>query len=448
MYEDIKKAVNDAKEMILEAEKHIWQNPETGYKEWKTSKYMAEKFKDFGYELHMAEDIPGFYADYDTGKHGPTVLVLGELDSLICEDHPDADSKTGAVHSCGHHAQCAALLGVAKALKDSDIAKDWCGKIRLCAVPAEEPIELEYRQSLIHEGTIKYICGKPEFISRGYFDDVDMAFMFHTTTSHDCNFVVQNGSTGALTKNMYFTGKSAHAGGSPYAGINALYAANLSLNAINALRETFKEPDLVRVHPIITKGGDAVNAIPADVRMESFVRALTYDSMKTENKKVNRALGGSAVAMGAQVGICDALAASPLINDKTLRELFVEAVKDFDPDVKYADSSHISTGCTDMGDLSMIMPALHPYVAGAIGTSHGNDYRIGNPENACVDSAKVQLILLAKLLSDEGKAAKRVLENKGSHIISKEKYLEIMDEFNKADYAVSYENDNKATIEF
>ena len=68
MYETIKKAVLSAKDLILESERHIWKNPETGYKEWKTSAYMAEKFEELGYELKMAGNIPGFYTDFDSGK--------------------------------------------------------------------------------------------------------------------------------------------------------------------------------------------------------------------------------------------------------------------------------------------------------------------------------------------------------------------------------------------
>lgn len=448
MYEIIKKAVKDAEELILSAERHIWKNPETGYKEWKTSEYMAEKFKELGYELKMAGNIPGFYTDFETGKPGPKILVLGELDSLICESHPESDPKTGAVHCCGHHAQCAALLGVAAALKNPEVSKDWVGSVRLCAVPAEEPIELEFRNQLIKEGTIKYLCGKPEFIYRGYFDGVDMAFMVHTGVSHDYDFVIGKGSTGALTKNMVYKGRSSHAGGNPAGGINALYAANLGLNAINALRETFKEPDLVRVHPIITKGGDAVNAIPADVRLDSFVRALTYDAMKTENKKVNRALAGAAVAMGTELNICDGLAASPLINDVTLSELYEKAVMAYNPEARFKANGKTGTGCTDMGDISMIMPAIHPNASGASGLSHGNDYVISDPQNACIGSATVQVILLSLLLENNAENADVVLKNKGEHIISKEEYLKKLDEFTKDGPAVTYDSESKAIVEY
>ena len=116
--QDILRAVDKNRTLILEAERYIWANPETGYKEYKTSAYMAEQFEKLGYTLHMAEGITGFYTTLDTGKEGPTVLVLGELDSIICPGHAECDKTTGAVHSCGHNAQCAALLGIAAALKE------------------------------------------------------------------------------------------------------------------------------------------------------------------------------------------------------------------------------------------------------------------------------------------------------------------------------------------
>ena len=128
---DLIKAVDKNRQLILDAERYIWKNPETGYKEFKTSAYMAEKFTELGYELVMADGITGFYTTLDTGKEGPTVLILGELDSIICPSHPESDPQTGAVHSCGHNAQCAALLGIAAALKEPGILDKFCGKIKL-----------------------------------------------------------------------------------------------------------------------------------------------------------------------------------------------------------------------------------------------------------------------------------------------------------------------------
>ena len=262
---------------------------------------MEDIFESLGYEIVRAEGITGFYTVVDTGREGPEVLVLGELDSIICPAHKDADPVTGAVHSCGHNAQCAALLGVAAALKEPGVLDGLCGRIRLCAVPAEELLEIEYRKGLIKQGKIRYPGGKSEFLYRGYFDGVDIAFMVHTSTDYACRL----GAVGCIAKNVIYKGKAAHAGGSPWAGHNALYAATCGINAANALRETFVDSDLIRFHPIITRGGDMVNAIPETVQMESYVRGRTYEAIIENNKKINRALTGAALSMGTNVEIID-----------------------------------------------------------------------------------------------------------------------------------------------
>ena len=112
-------AVDRYEQLIYDTEKYIFENPETGYKEKKTSKYLEDIFEALGYELTRAEGITGFYTVIDTGRKGPEVMILAELDSIICPSHPNADPVTGAAHSCGHNAQCAALVGIAAALKSS-----------------------------------------------------------------------------------------------------------------------------------------------------------------------------------------------------------------------------------------------------------------------------------------------------------------------------------------
>ena len=145
-------AVEKHRQRVLDALDYIWRNPETGYKEWKTHDYMVRQFEALGYELTCAGDIPGFYTVLDTGRPGPELLILGEMDSLIVPGHPDADPETGAVHACGHAAQCAALVGIAAALKEPGALDDLSGRIRLCAVPAEEMIEIGYRMGLQEQG--------------------------------------------------------------------------------------------------------------------------------------------------------------------------------------------------------------------------------------------------------------------------------------------------------
>lgn len=100
------------------------------------------------YELVRAGDVPGFYTVIDTGRCGPEILVLGEMDALLCETQKEADPETGAVHCCGHGAQCAGLVGIAAVLRKLGVLDGLCGRIRLCAVPAEGLIELEYREEL------------------------------------------------------------------------------------------------------------------------------------------------------------------------------------------------------------------------------------------------------------------------------------------------------------
>lgn len=442
MQQVIHKAVDKYRELILEAERHIWKTPETGYKEFKTSAYMVEQFEKLGYELIYAEGITGFYTVIDTGKEGPEVLILGELDAIICPEHKDADPVTGAVHSCGHHAQCAALLGIAAALREKEILDTLSGRIRLCAVPAEELLEIEYRTELKNKGIIKYLGGKSEFLSRGYFDGVDIAFMVHTGKQ----FCVRDGSVGCIAKQIIYKGRAAHAGSAPQAGINALYAASAGLNAINAIRETFVEADLIRVHPIMTYGGGMVNAIPERAILESYVRGKSFDAILKENQKVNRALVGAALSLGANVEIIDNPGYSPLTNSPDMIAVTNEALTWVLPEEEFKYNRVWGTGSSDMGDLSAIMPVVHPYAAGAIGLSHGNNYEIANPEDACVKSAKWQLAMLYLLLGNEAERAKEVMQNFKPQFSSKEEFLAYQDAISTTGDRITYHEDRNATI--
>lgn len=112
----INAAVDKHRDEILAAERYIWAHPETGYREWQTTAYLENIFEKAGYALTKAGNIPGFYTDIDTGKPGPKVLVLCELDGLYVPNHFAA--VDGNAHACGHHAQCAAMVGIALALKE------------------------------------------------------------------------------------------------------------------------------------------------------------------------------------------------------------------------------------------------------------------------------------------------------------------------------------------
>ena len=442
MKDIISRAVESHRAMILDALAYIGANPETGYREFKTSAYLEEKFRALGYELKKPDGITGFYTVIDTGREGPEVLVLGELDSIICPAHPKSDPVTGAAHSCGHHAQCAALLGVAAALTDPEVLASLCGRIRLCAVPAEELLEIEYRREQKAAGKIRYMGGKGEFLSRGLFDGVDMAFMVHTASKYSCNL----GSVGCIAKNVTYKGRAAHAGGAPWNGHNALYAANCGLNAINAMRETFRDSDQIRVHPIITHGGDMVNAIPETVRMESYVRGRSYDAMIESNRKVNQALIGAALSIGTNVEIVDIPGYAPLVNDPGMMAIAADAADAIIPEENYTLNDSFGSGSTDMGDLSCIMPVVHPYAGGAAGTSHGNDYEIADPERACVKSAKWQVMMLHLLLGNGAARAKEILGNFEPMFPSADDFLAFQDSLNREGDRIAYGEDGTASV--
>lgn len=425
MNHTITKAVEKNRALIADALTYIWSHPETGYREEKTSRYMESAFEALGYRLTRAENIPGFYTVFDTGRPGPEVLVLGELDSLICAAHPDSDPNTGAVHCCGHAAQCAALLGIAAALKEPAVTDGLCGRIRLCAVPAEEMIELDYRDALRQKDVIRYFGGKAEFMRRGFFDGVDLALMVHTTTAE--HFQVNVGGVGCLAKHITYKGVAAHAGGSPWYGRNALYAATLGLQAINSIRETFREPDLIRVHPIITQGGAAVNAIPDRVCIESYVRGDSFTAIETANRRVNRALCGAALSLGTHIEIQDIPGYAPYRNAPAMIELAREALKTIMPEEPFVETGVVSSGSTDMGDLSCIMPMIHPYAPGAVGTAHGDDYQIVNFDSACIASAAWQLQMLTLLLQNGGNRARAICDAYTAPFASREAYLAYLD---------------------
>jgi len=417
-----KQMVDKHASLILSAFDYIWKNPETGYREWKTHRYLKDAFTALGYQVTEAGNIPGFIAEADTGRPGPTVLVFGEMDALLVPGHPECDPETGAVHACGHATQTAALLGLAAALKEPGALEGLSGKVRLCAVPAEESIEIEFRRQLMAQGIIRHVSGKVEFLRRGLLDGVDMAFMIHADIDPPHGGSMNGGSNGLIAKTVAFEGVSAHAGGLPHRGINALYAANLSLNAINALRETFQDDAHIRVHPIITAGGSSVNAIPDCVTMESYVRGATMDGIVEVNDKVNRAIAASAAAMGAKVEIEDVSAVWPRWNDRGIMEVFRTAMNEVLTHVDIGPERW-GTGCSDMGDICSLMPMVQGYVGGAEGTEHGISYRISHPETACVDSAKVQMLAVRLLLENDAARARKIAADYKPAFACKEDYF-------------------------
>ena len=181
--------------------------------------------------------------------------------------------------------------------------------------------------------------------------------------------------------------------------------------------------------------------------MESYVRGMSYKAMLRENRKVNRALTGAALSLGANVEIIDNPGYAPLNNDMSMMELAKEAFELAFPTITlHYDPAEYSKGSTDMGDLSCIMPVVHPYAAGATGISHGSNYMITDPTAACVNSAKWQLAMLYLLLKDNAEYGNKVVKEFKPTFASKEEFINYIDTFEMSGERITYNEDGTANI--
>ena len=412
-------------EEIVKLSQTILGQPEPGFREVKTSQLVGAKFAELGLPFRSGLALTGVRADLTGGSAGPTMALIGELDSLIVNEHPFADPSTGAAHACGHHCQIGMLFGATIGLKQPDVLSALSGRVALVAVPAEEYIEIEYRDGLRREGKLEFLGGKPELIRIGEFDDVDLAMMMHTTSNpEEGQMCIAGTNNGTLAKMIQFVGKGSHAGGAPHLGINALNAASLALSAIHYNRETFRDEDTIRVHPIITKGGEAVSAVPADVRMETFVRGKTVEAILDANRKVDRALRAGAMAVGATVNIQTIPGYLPLKQDQQMSAVFEPNAAAL---VGKENVGHIThrTGSTDMGDISHLMPAIHPYVGGATGLGHGATYVVEDYNLAVVSAAKAMAATVVDLLADGAAVAGKIIADHRPDM-TRQEYLKFM----------------------
>ena len=411
---------------MIEIGERIFRDPELGFKEFRTASIVEEVMDSLMLNSRSGLARTGIKAVVDCGHPGPTVAVIGELDSVLVANHAFSNKETGAAHCCGHNAQISTMLGAAMGILNSDVVSELAGRIAFFAVPAEEYVEIDFRNELRREGKIEFLGGKGELIALGEFDDVDMAMMVHASSNQKTDAIasISSSSNGFVGKQARFVGKSAHAGGAPDRGVNALYAAEIALASINAQRETFRDEDAIRVHPIITRGGDLVNVIPSDVRLESYVRGKTTEAIESASLKVDRALRAGAVALGARVEIETLPGYMPLVNNQAMAERFKANFLQFYDESQWEDTGH-GAGSTDMGDLAHIMPSIHPYVGGFSGAGHGVDWAIADQYLAYVLPAKLMAMTVIDLLSNGAALAKEILERDKPRM-TKDEYLAFM----------------------
>ncbi|ADL12712.1 amidohydrolase [Acetohalobium arabaticum] len=419
------KVIDENRERIIAFNQKIYDNPELGYKETFSTEAISQELKDLGLKVKKDIAVTGCKGRIENQNPGPTIALLGELDSITCPEHPDADPETGAVHACGHNIQLSAMLGAAIGLVSSNVVNELEGNVEFIAVPAEEYVELEYRSKLLEEGKIKFFGGKQELIYQGELDNVDLAMMIHSLDLGDKKALIGGSGNGFVGKKVQFVGKESHAGSAPEEGVNALNGAMLAMSNIHAQRETFPEEEKVRVHPIITKGGDIVNVVPADVRIETYVRARTIEGIIDANKKVNRSLKAGAMAVGAEINISDMPGYLPLLTDTEFDTLFKSNLTKFIGENNIQEGASF-TGSFDFGDVSHLMPSLHPFFGGVKGDIHTRDFRLDDPELAIITPAKTLATTIVDLLFDEAQTAKEIIDDFDPEL-TKEEYLGFLD---------------------
>ena len=417
-------AIDKNADKIIEIGDSIFIEPELGYKEFKTAAKVKKVFDELGYTYQDEVGITGVVAPLKGKESKIKLSIMGELDAVVAPLHRAANKETGAAHSCGHNAMIAGLMGVAYALKGTGIMEELSGDIVLMAVPAEEYVEIEYRNNLIKEGKVSLVGGKQEFIKLGVFDDIDMMIMQHTSTPNGNGKLASCGgaSNGFLGKLVQYVGKEAHSGGAPHLGVNALNAASLGLQAVAMQRETFRDQDAIRVHPIITKGGDLVNVVPADVRIETYIRGNNIDAIIDANKKVSRAFQAGGDAVGAETIITDIPGYLPVIPNYPLFDLMFENIKEVLGEEFALYENAAGGGSTDAGDLSYIMPTMHSYFIGAAGTAHSSAYEIDRKDIAYIAAAKCLVMTAIDLLADGAETAIKIKEE-FKPTMTKEEYL-------------------------
>lgn len=409
--DDLKRAAVDEidrhADEIVRVSQRILAAPETGFREAKTARLVAATFTRLGIPYREGIAVTGVIGRIGASNAAVNVAVMGELDSLIVAAHPNADPDTSAAHACGHHCQIGSMLGVAYGLSLSGVADHLGGAVTFMAVPAEEYIELEWRSNLRDSGKIEFLGGKPELVRLGELDHVQIAMLTHTSSDYE-GFSVGNTSNGMVGKVVRFHGTAAHAGGRPHLGINALNAAHVALASIHAQRDTYRDQDTVRIHPIITKGGTVVNAVPDDVRIETYVRGASVPAIVDASGKVDRALRAGALAVGGSVSIKTLPGYLPMRQHPGLTEMFAANAKKLVEPEKVVKGGH-NGGSTDMGDISHVVATIHPLVGGAAGVAHTEHYLITDYSLAVTRAAKAMAMTVVDLLSGGAAGAQRVL---------------------------------------
>jgi len=410
------------KDQIIAFAEDIAAHPEPGYEEFCTAGKTAEVLKNLGYKVteHLARTgVKGTKSI----KEGPSLTVIGELDAIGCHSHPNANPVTGVAHACGHHAQMAAMIGCAIAMADPDVQKCLAGTMNFLAVPAEEYIDADKRARLKKEG-IEFCCGKSEMIRTGVFDDTDIALTTHVhMVPVEEDFYLGNPAcNGYSAERVTVRGKAAHGAIDPWNGVNALSITTSAIQMMGLMRETFREEDHVRLHNVIRKAGDVINSVPDEAIVETKVRAASLDKICEITDMVNRAYAGSAYAFGGKIEMEKLQGYMPII-PRAADNALIEAADDLGLNYRTVQKGDFNNACTDVGDLSHLVPVVNFTFKGFEGKLHGADFKITDPEKAYILPAKLLALTVYKLLKNGGQEAKKITKSY-TPVFNKESYIQ------------------------
>ena len=310
----------------------IHARPETSNHEYFACETLTKQLLAEGFEVKVdvAGHPTGFTGTYRSTKPGPTLCFLAEYDALM-----------GLGHGCGHNLFGATSLLAAASLKQ--VIDEVGGEIRVYGTPGEEGGE---------NGS-----AKGSFVREGFFRDVDAALCVHPGSDRH---VLTHAEIACAPFHIEFRGKAAHAAANPQDGVNALDALILTFNAIGLLRQQL--PQDVRIHGIITHGGDAPNTIPDYTEGKFYVRAATVKRMMEVYHKIEKIAEGAALQTGCTVvteptqrNLVENIIPTPSF-DAVYREA-LESLGETVPD----DPPH-SLGSSDVGNVSQVIPTIQPMI--------------------------------------------------------------------------------------
>ncbi|WP_062110658.1 M20/M25/M40 family metallo-hydrolase [Bacillus niameyensis] len=366
---------------IKEMAETIFNNPELGYKEQKTKKTVVDFLKSVNPEIELEEfSTTGLKTSLGDGKE-LKVAFIAELDAVYAPTHRNADSDTGAAHNCGHYTQVAIALSLYKYLFQSKMFESFDYQLVFVFVPAEEYLDLTYRDKLLKDGVISYYGGKPEAMKLGVFDDIDCAICVHAIGGEfeKRTIDINTALAGFLYKYYEFTGKATHAGFDPFSSKNAYSMSTLFNVAIGLARQQFKDSEMVRVNPIVMDSDMSTNVIPNRIVVGTDLRAQSVEYIKEATKRIDDAAKGSAMALQGEVNITTKMGYLPFKQHRYLSEFVRETFQENDRIDVLLDNNAISAG-GDIGDLSFMIPCIQIGHSGFTGTIHGDDFIDVDPE--------------------------------------------------------------------